>query len=80
MIKPDKVVRTTCPYCGVGCQMNLQVKDGFIYKVEAPFDTAPNYGMLCVKGRFGTDYVKHPGRVRVPLIRTNRAAGRHRAL
>ncbi len=76
MITPDKTVRTTCPYCGVGCQMNLQIKDNFIYAVEAPFDAAPNYGMLCVKGRFGTDYVKHPGRVKTPLIRVNRAEGR----
>lgn len=76
MIKADKVVRTTCPYCGVGCQMNLSVKDGFIYRADAPFDAAPNYGMLCVKGRFGTDYVKHPGRIKNPLIRTNRAEGR----
>ncbi|GAB4272569.1 MAG: hypothetical protein Kow0080_19180 [Candidatus Promineifilaceae bacterium] len=76
MIKPDKVVRTTCPYCGVGCQLNLNVKDGYIYRVDAPFDAAPNYGMLCVKGRFGTDYVKHPRRVKTPLIRTNRHEGR----
>ncbi|MFO7663952.1 MAG: formate dehydrogenase subunit alpha [Chloroflexota bacterium] len=76
MIVPDKIVRTTCPYCGVGCQMNLKVKDGFIYAVEAPFEAAPNYGMLCVKGRYGTDYVKHPGRVKTPLIRANRAEGR----
>ncbi len=76
MLHPDKTVRTTCPYCGVGCQMNLSVKDGFIYKVEAPFEAAPNYGMLCVKGRYGTDYVKHPGRVKQPLIRVNREEGR----
>ncbi len=76
MITPDKTVRTTCPYCGVGCQMNLNLKDGTIYAVEAPFDAAPNNGMLCVKGRFGTDYVNHPGRVKTPLIRTNRAEGR----
>ncbi|MCB8937841.1 MAG: formate dehydrogenase subunit alpha [Ardenticatenaceae bacterium] len=76
MITPDKTVRTTCPYCGVGCQLNLQVKDDYIYAVEAPFDAAPNYGMLCVKGRFGTDYVKHPRRVKTPLIRTNREEGR----
>ncbi|MEZ4541582.1 MAG: formate dehydrogenase subunit alpha [Chloroflexota bacterium] len=76
MIVPDRIVRTTCPYCGVGCQMHLKVKDEYIYAVEAPFDAAPNYGMLCVKGRFGTDYVKHPGRVRTPLIRTNRHEGR----
>jgi predicted molibdopterin-dependent oxidoreductase YjgC len=75
MLQADKTVRTTCPYCGVGCQMNLSVKDGFIYKVEAPFDAAPNYGMLCVKGRYGTDYVKHPGRVKQPLIRANREEG-----
>lgn len=76
MIIPDKTVRTTCPYCGVGCQMELQIKDNFVYAVNAPFDAAPNYGMLCVKGRFGTDYVKHPGRVRTPLIRVNRDEGR----
>lgn len=76
MITPDQKVLTTCPYCGVGCQLTLNVKDNFIYAVEAPFDAAPNYGMLCVKGRFGTDYVKHPGRVKTPLIRANRHEGR----
>jgi formate dehydrogenase alpha subunit len=76
MIVPDRIVRTTCPYCGVGCQMHLKVKDDFIYAVEAPFEAAPNYGMLCVKGRYGTDYVKHPGRVKTPLIRANRTEGR----
>ncbi len=76
MIQPDKVVRTTCPYCGVGCQMSLNIKDNTIYAVEAPFDAAPNYGMLCVKGRFGTDYVRHPRRVKTPLMRTNRHEGR----
>jgi len=76
MIVPDRIVRTTCPYCGVGCQLNLKIKDEFIYAVEAPFDAAPNYGMLCVKGRYGTDYVKHPGRVKTPLIRANRHEGR----
>jgi len=76
MIEPDRIVRTTCPYCGVGCQLNLKIKDEFIYAVEAPFDAAPNYGMLCVKGRYGTDYVRHPGRVKTPLIRVNREEGR----
>jgi formate dehydrogenase alpha subunit len=76
MITPDKVVSTTCPYCGVGCQMNLKIKDNFIYAVEAPFEAAPNFGMLCVKGRYGTDYVRHPGRVKTPLIRANRQEGR----
>jgi formate dehydrogenase alpha subunit len=56
--------------------MHLKVKDEYIYAVEAPFDAAPNHGMLCVKGRYGTDYVKHPGRVKNPLIRVNRHEGR----
>ena len=48
VLQPDTTVRTTCPYCGVGCQMNLHIKDEQIYRVEAPFDSAPNYGQsLC---------------------------------
>jgi formate dehydrogenase alpha subunit len=69
MIQADAVVRSTCPYCGVGCQVNLHVKDDHIFKVDAPFDVAPNYGRLCVKGRFGVDFVHHPARLTVPLIR-----------
>jgi formate dehydrogenase alpha subunit len=68
----DEVVRTTCPYCGVGCQMNLHIKDHIIHRVSAPFDAAPNYGNLCVKGRFGTDFATHPGRLKSPLIRDSR--------
>ncbi len=71
MIDSDRVVLSTCPFCGVGCQVNLHVKDDHIYRVDAPFDTAPNYGMLCVKGRFGIDYTMHPSRLTVPLIREN---------
>lgn len=68
-VRPDSHVRTTCPYCGVGCQMNLHIKDNRIYRVEAPFDSAPNYGNLCVKGRFGLDFATHPRRLKTPLIR-----------
>ncbi len=71
MIEPTRKVRSTCPYCGVGCQVDLSVKDNLIYRVDAPFDAAPNYGMLCVKGRFGIDYVTHPSRLKRPLIRVN---------
>jgi formate dehydrogenase alpha subunit len=56
--------------------MNLSVKDGYIYRVDAPYGAAPNFGMLCVKGRYGTDFVRHPGRVKAPLIRTNPEEGR----
>jgi formate dehydrogenase alpha subunit len=65
----EKVVRSTCPYCGVGCQMLLNIKDDRIFRIDAPFAAAPNFGRLCVKGRFGTDYVHHPERLTKPLIR-----------
>jgi formate dehydrogenase alpha subunit len=71
MIEPDRKIRTTCPYCGVGCQIDLSIKDDHIFRVEAPFEMAPNYGMLCVKGRFGTDFTTHPKRLTKPLIRVN---------
>ena len=69
MIKPDRIVTSTCPYCGVGCTLQLHVKDDFIFKVTSPFDSPVNHGNLCVKGRFGYDYVYHPKRVTTPLIR-----------
>ncbi|HUH96855.1 MAG TPA: formate dehydrogenase subunit alpha [Anaerolineales bacterium] len=65
----DRVVKTTCPYCGVGCTLELHVKDDFIYKVTSPFDSPVNHGNLCVKGRFGYDYIYHPKRVTTPLVR-----------
>jgi formate dehydrogenase alpha subunit len=68
-VSPERTVRTTCPYCGVGCQMSLHIRDNMIYRVEAPFDSAPNYGNLCVKGRFGLDFTTHPRRITRPLIR-----------
>ena len=69
MITPDSVVTTTCGYCGVGCTLQLHVKDDFIYRVTSPFDSPVNHGNLCVKGRFGYDYIYHPNRVTTPLIR-----------
>ncbi len=69
MLEAERVVRSTCPYCGVGCQVDLHVLDDHIFRVTAPFDAAPNYGRLCVKGRFGVDFVHHPSRLRTPLIR-----------
>ena len=71
MIQSDREIQSTCPYCGVGCQINLHVKDEQIFRVSAPFEAAPNYGMLCVKGRFGIDFTTHPKRVKTPLIRQN---------
>ena len=64
-----KKVRTTCPYCGVGCQMWLHVKDDKIVKVTAVKDGSPNKGRLCVKGRFGFGFIHSPERLKTPLIR-----------
>jgi formate dehydrogenase alpha subunit len=49
--------------------MDLKIRDDHIFRVEAPFDVAPNYGRLCAKGRFGVDFVHHPSRLTHPLIR-----------
>ncbi len=68
-IVADRIVTTTCPYCGVGCNLQLHVKDDFIYKVTSPFDSPVNQGNLCVKGRFGFDFIYHPKRVTTPLVR-----------
>ncbi len=63
-------VRTTCTYCGVGCQMDLYTKDNKIVKVMGNREYGqPNEGSLCVKGRFGMDFVAHPDRLKKPLIR-----------
>lgn len=62
-------IRTTCPYCGVGCQQLLHVKDGKIVKVTAVEDAEPNQGRLCVKGRFAYDFIYSEDRLKTPLIR-----------
>ncbi len=69
MLEPDRIVSTTCPYCGVGCNLELHLKDDFIYRVTSPFDSVVNHGNLCVKGRFGYDFIYHKRRVTTPLIR-----------
>jgi predicted molibdopterin-dependent oxidoreductase YjgC len=66
-----KKVRTTCSYCGVGCQMHLHVKQGKVVKVTGVEETAPNYGSLCVKGRFGYDFIGSEERLTTPLIKEN---------
>ena len=64
-----KKIRTTCPYCGVGCQQLLHIKDGKIVKVTAVEDAQPNQGRLCVKGRFAYDFIYSEERLKTPLIR-----------
>ncbi len=64
-------VKTTCPYCGVGCQLYLHVKDNRVVKVTGAEESLPNHGSLCVKGRFGFDFISHPERLTTPLIKEN---------
>jgi len=69
--KVEKRVRTTCPYCGVGCQIELLVQDGKIVRSNGVEGVLPNDGRLCVKGRFGYEFVHSPERLTKPLIRKN---------
>jgi formate dehydrogenase major subunit len=64
----DREVHSVCPYCGVGCQLTYKIKDDKIVYVDGR-DGPANQNRLCVKGRFGFDYVSHPDRLTVPLIR-----------
>jgi formate dehydrogenase alpha subunit len=63
-------IHTTCSYCGVGCQMNLHVKENKVVKVTG-VDAPPNHGSLCVKGRFGYHFIGSPHRLTSPLIKEN---------
>jgi formate dehydrogenase alpha subunit len=68
-------VRTTCPYCGVGCQIELNVnrRTNRIVRVTGRIGSTPNNGLLCVKGRFGMDFVGRSDRLTTPLLRENGA-------
>lgn len=65
-----KSVKTTCSYCGVGCQMDLIVKGNKVVGVE-PSEEGPNDGLLCVKGKFAYKFINHPDRLKTPLIKRN---------
>ena len=64
----DREVASVCPFCGVGCQVSLKIKDNRVKFVEG-INGPANEGRLCVKGRFGFDYIHHPHRLTKPLIR-----------
>lgn len=64
---------TICPYCGVGCELELHVKDNKIQYVRSVWDSPANKGVMCVKGRFGLDYINSPERLTKPLIRKDGA-------
>lgn len=75
MLTPDRTVHTTCPYCGVGCQVDLHIKNEMVYRVDGRFDNHVNQGKLCVKGRFGYDYIHSPDRLTRPLVRSHQVSG-----
>ena len=64
-----KKVTTTCTYCGVGCQFDLNVKKGKVVKVTSNSKAAVNGMALCVKGRYGYDFIHHKDRLTKPLIK-----------
>ena len=68
VVYPDREVNSLCPYCGVGCQVSYKVKGDKIIYAEGR-DGPANHNRLCVKGRFGFDYIHHPHRLTKPLIR-----------
>jgi formate dehydrogenase alpha subunit len=70
--QPVREVETTCPYCGVGCQINLGIRHGQVVGVSGKREGTVNKGLLCVKGRFGiAEFVHHAERLTTPLVRRN---------
>lgn len=61
--------KTICPYCGVGCELVVESRNGQVIGVSARLDAPVNKGNLCLKGRYAYDYVNHPDRLTLPLIR-----------
>ena len=69
-VEEEQVVRSTCNFCGVGCQLNLHVVDDHVVRVTSPEPgTTVNDGNLCVKGRFAYEFIHHDDRLTTPLIR-----------
>ena len=68
LVKTDKKVDSVCPYCGVGCLLSFNIKNNHIQYVDGR-DGPANKSRLCVKGRYGFDYIHHPDRLKKPMIR-----------
>jgi len=67
----SKTVSTTCPLCGCGCSIDLEVKDNLILRSRPANDSAVNHGTLCVRGSYGYDFVHSPERLTSPLVKVN---------
>nr|WP_290931127.1 formate dehydrogenase subunit alpha [Haliscomenobacter sp.] len=70
LVGQDKI-RTVCTYCGVGCNLEVSVKNGSILSIQAPWDAEVNQGHTCLKGRYAFSFYKHPERLQYPMIRRN---------
>jgi formate dehydrogenase (NADP+) alpha subunit len=70
-LKPAREVKTVCPYCGVGCNIYLGVRGEQVVSARGDTENSINKGNLCVKGRFGFEFINHPDRLKKPLIKRN---------
>jgi formate dehydrogenase major subunit/formate dehydrogenase alpha subunit len=76
---PDRLVTTTCTYCGVGCQLDLNVKNNQVIRVTSNPNAPVNGNHLCVKGRYGYDFIHHPDRLLRPRVRRYLLEGKPRS-
>ena len=67
----DKKVRTTCSYCGVGCNLEASIKNDKVVAIDTPKQTEVNAGHTCIKGRYAFGFYDHPDRLKTPLIKRN---------
>ncbi len=67
----DKKIRTICSYCGVGCNLEVSVRDNKVLSINAPEDAGVNQGHTCLKGRYAFRFYNHPDRLDTPLIKKN---------
>ncbi|MBV1881212.1 MAG: formate dehydrogenase subunit alpha [Pseudomonadales bacterium] len=68
-MEADRTVRTVCSYCGVGCNLEVSVKNNEVLSIKAPWDAEVNQGHTCLKGRYAFRFYNHPDRLRTPFIR-----------
>jgi len=74
----DEVVRSVCTYCGVGCNLEVKVKDKKVVAITAPYDAESNQGHTCLKGRYAFHFYDHPERLRSPMIKRDRGTANER--
>ena len=70
-VREDEKIRTVCTYCGVGCNLEVAVKNGEILSIQAPYDAVANGGHTCLKGRYAFEFYNHPDRLTSPMIKRN---------